>query len=63
MLQFSNTSMGLHFASHLKSALLTEYEEEADWAGEVTDSLAEVFASDKTTEIHPPPLGHDVGSA
>ena len=44
--------MGLHFASHLKSALLTEYKEEADWAGEVTDSLAEVFASDKTAEIH-----------
>ena len=38
--------------SAIKSALLTEYEEEADWAGEVTDSLAEVFASDKTAEIH-----------
>ena len=38
--------------SAIKSALLTEYEEEADWAGEVTDSLAEVFASDNTAEIH-----------
>ena len=38
--------------SAIKSALLTEYEEEADWAGEVTDLLAEVFASDKTAEIH-----------